>query len=48
MRDLRKWESDSVLTERKKYHEEDFIANGMLRPCMQFERMHRFQERIIQ
>ena len=48
MRDLRKRESDSVLTERKKYHEEDFIAYSMLRPCIQSEWMHRFQERIIQ
>ena len=48
MRDFRERESDGVLTERKKYHEEDFIAYGMLCPCMQPERMHSFTERIIQ
>ena len=48
MRDLRERESDRILAERKRDYEEGITAYRMLRPCMQFERMHRFQAGIIQ
>lgn len=37
-----------ILAERKRIYEEGITAYRMLRPCMQFERMHRFQAGIIQ
>ena len=48
VRDIRERESDRILAERKRSYEEGITAYRMLRPCMQPERMHRFQAGIIQ
>ena len=48
VRDIQERESDRILAERKRIYEEGITAYRMLRPCMQFERMHRFQAGIIQ